>query len=469
MKPALQLRMSQQLTLTPQLKLAIRLLQLSSLELEAEIRQALENNPVLEIDGDPAFGEAPAEPHPEPGEVGSDEAADVEAADDDWSLDLPSGAPAAAADEEDYEPQQAATEDLASHLLWQLNLCRLNPRDQLIARALVDALDAEGYLDESLQSLQETLSADLSDLRLAEIEAVLHRVQQLDPLGVAARSLGECLAIQLRALDSGSPGRDLALRLTGQLELLARNDRTRLKKRLGCEDAELDQAIALLRSLDPKPGARIGVSLPEYVKPDVYVDRHGGRWRVRLNPDCQPRLAISRHYAALVSAASREDASYLRGHLQEARWLIRSLQTRNQTMLKVARCIVDRQQDFLERGPEAMRPLVLRDVAEAIGMHESTISRVTTRKYMHTPRGVFEFKHFFSSHVGTRDGGEASATAIQAMIRKLIAAEPPSKPLSDNALAKRLNAEGITVARRTVAKYREAMNIPASHERVRLA
>ncbi len=496
MKPALQLRLSQQLTLTPQLKLAIRLLQLSSLELETEIRNALESNPVLEMEGDPAFEADSAEAEKASRDLRRESAAETTPSsdsttsssdrvdqpaenlpdnaetDDSWEMDLPSepigSASSHSGDDDYFEAQRSASEGLQEHLVWQLNLSRFSERDLAIALALVDALNDDGYLSVPLSDIEATL-VPLPGLEADEIEAVLRRVQQLDPPGVGARDLAECLTLQLRTLDDAGPVQVLALKLTEHLELLARGDRTRLRKLFGCDDELLDQAIALIRTLNPKPGARLQADNTEYVKPDVYVAKRDGLWRVALNPDCRPRLAISQHYESMVGKVSRDDASYLRGHLQEARWLIKSLETRNETMLKVANSIVARQQDFLEQGPEAMRPMVLRDVAEEIGMHESTVSRVTTRKYMHTPRGIFEFKFFFSSHVGTHDGGTASATAIQALIRKLIEAEPANRPLSDSALTKQLNAQGIAVARRTVAKYREAMNIPSSTDRVRLA
>ncbi len=288
-----------------------------------------------------------------------------------------------------------------------------------------------------------------------------HRIRCFDPLGVASRTLAECLDVQLDALDPQTPALDLARRLVAEhLETLARNDRTRLCQKLRATPEELDVAVALVRSLAPKPGAGYSSTPAEFIAPDAYAQKVGGRWQVSLSPNSQPRLAINEHYASLIARARRDDANYLRGQLQEARWLIKSLKTRAETMLKVAQAIVRAQSAFLEFGAEAMRPLVLRDVAEEIGMHESTISRVTTRKYLHTPRGTFEFKHFFSSSLATADGGAASGTAIQAMIRRLIEAENPRKPLSDAKIAEVLGQQGIVVARRTIAKYRESLNIP---------
>ncbi|MCW5578121.1 MAG: RNA polymerase factor sigma-54, partial [Dokdonella sp.] len=311
--------------------------------------------------------------------------------------------------------------------------------------------------------------AALHAVTAAEVEAVRRRVQQFDPLGVGSRNLAECLTVQLGALEHDTPGLPLAKTLVGEhLELLARKDRAQMCQLLHVGDADFDTALALVRSLSPKPGAGHATGKAEYVAPDAYARKIGGRWQVVLASDCQPRLGINEHYAGLIAKAQRDDASYLKGQLQEARWLIKSLKTRAETMLKVARAIVSAQEAFLEFGPEAMRPLVLRDVAEELGMHESTISRVTTRKYLHTPRGTFEFKQFFSSGVTTSDGGVASATAIQAMIRKLIDEERPSQPLSDQGLTVELNRRGINVARRTVAKYREALNIPSSNDRSRI-
>jgi RNA polymerase sigma-54 factor len=357
---------------------------------------------------------------------------------------------------------------LRDHLLWQLNLTPLSPRDRGIATALIEAINDDGYLEESNEVICSSL-ADLFAVDVDQVEAVRHRIQRFDPIGVASRTLSECLGIQLEALDAETPGLEKARKLVDEcLEVLARNDRTRLCQRLRASEDELDTVIELVRSLNPKPGSEYSGTAPEFVSPDAYAHKVNGRWQVSLSPHCQPRLAINEHYASLIARARRDDANYLRGQLQEARWLIKSLKTRAETVLKVAQAIVQAQEGFLEFGAEAMRPLVLRDVAEEIEMHESTVSRVTTRKYLHTPRGTFEFKYFFSSGVSTVDGGAASATAIQAMIRKLIDDEKAARPLSDQALTVELNRRGISVARRTVAKYREALNIPSSNDRCRL-
>jgi RNA polymerase sigma-54 factor len=482
-KPALQLRLHQQLALTPQLQQAIRLLQLSSVELEMELREALESNPLLELseiegeDGeDGEVVESPVNGEPPAAETASstDDSRDDQRREElngDSSLDFEFSrndyGSHASDDSDDYESQDQEPEDLRDHLLWQLNLSPLSPRDRAIGATIIEAIDDDGYLHETSETLRENL-ASLHHVSVEEVEAIRHRIQHFDPLGVASRTLSECLRAQLDVFDIATPGWAIARELvTHHLETLARNDRARLARQLHVGAAELDTAIALVRSLDPKPGAQINPGKAEYVAPDAYAFRRAGRWQVSLSPNCQPKLSINAHYTSLRARAQRDDASYLRGQLQEARWLIKSLQTRAETMLKVATAIVRSQTAFLDFGPEAMRPLVLRDIAEQIGMHESTVSRMTTRKYLHTPRGTFEFKYFFSSGVSTIDGGAASATAIQAMIRKLIDEEAPTRPMSDQALAVELNRRGIEVARRTVAKYREALHIASSNERSR--
>jgi RNA polymerase sigma-54 factor len=484
MKPALNLRLHQQLALTPQLQQAIRLLQLSSVELEMELREALESNPLLELPDEP--GEpAPAETEngaealptefetrTSANETTTAESESREADEDrfeqlDTSFDMPTRN--AAASDDEFEAQEPEQQDLRDHLLWQLNLTPMSPRDRAIAVAVIEAVDDDGYLHEPIEAIQQGL-ASLYDVGADEIEAVRHRIQRFDPLGVASRNLRECLLVQLDAFDADVEGVAIARAIVAEhLEVLAKNDRARLSRSLKVGSDQIDVAVQLIRALDPKPGSSVSSAAPEYVAPDAYAFRHHGQWQVSLAPGCQPQLAINRHYESLIARAQRDDASYLRGQLQEARWLIKSLKTRADTILKVAQAIVRAQSAFLDFGPEAMKPLVLKDVAEEIGMHESTVSRVTTRKFLYTPRGTFEFKHFFSSGVSTVDGGSASATAIQAMIRKLIDTEPTGKPLSDQGLAEELNRRGINVARRTVAKYREAMNIAASNERCRLS
>lgn len=487
MKPALQFRLHQQLTLTPQLQLAIRLLQLSQLELEAELRQLAESNPLLEfadesedeVAADEAAPEADYVQAPGPAETAADR--DVDGGDTaDWaddgggSVETPidfsngSGGSGATRGDEDFEPQSVTPESLQQHLLWQLNLAGFNPRQTAIATVLIDALNADGYLADGIEAVRAALPANLA-ADLDEIEAVRRRLQGFDPLGVASLDLRDCLRSQLEQFDAATPQRELALAIVdGELELLARNDIGKLARKLRASEDEVAAAAALIRSLDPRPGAALDTTPVEYVAPDVYAVKDGGRWQVRLNPDAQPRLGLNQHYCNLIARARGDDASWMKGQLQEARWLLKSLESRAETLLKVAGAIVRRQSAFLDYGPEAMHPLVLREVAEEVGMHESTISRVTTRKYLHTPRGTFELKYFFSSGVSTEDGGSASATAIQAMLRKLIEAEDPRKPLSDQALAEELKGKGIQVARRTVAKYREGLRIPSSSERQRI-
>lgn len=465
MKPALQIRLGQSLALTPQLQQAIRLLQMSRMELELELTAAIEANPLLEMeDGD----------SPEADEAAGDEAEAIEDSrevDDEQPLDLEldhTDYRNAATDEDGAEPQDAAVEDLRDHLLWQLNLTPMPDRDRTIAAAIIEAVDDDGYLAESDEEIAQSI-ASLYTVTPDEVLAVRRRVQHFDPVGVASRNLRECLAVQLEAFDEDTPGLPLARTLVADhLEALARQDRSRLCQRLRTDQVQLDLALTLIRSLSPKPGSGFADTSTDYVAPDAYARKVNGRWQVSLSPGCQPRLGINEHYAGLIAKARREDANYLKGQLQEARWLIKSLKTRAETMLKVATSIVRAQEAFLEFGAEAMRPLVLKDVAEEVAMHESTISRVTTRKYLHTPRGTFEFKYFFSSGVTTVDGGAASATAIQAMIKKLIDEEKATRPLSDQVLAAELNRRGINVARRTVAKYREALNIPSSTDRSRL-
>ncbi len=471
MKQTLQLRLGQNLTLTPQLRQAIRLLQMSSVELETEINLALESNPLLE-----RLDDAESEP-----EVSADgdhhrvEAAhEAKASDDEPPLDIPdwdaedyragTGSGGGDADDERDMPLAEADQDLHDHLLWQLNLTTMSARDHAIAMILIDAINDDGYLEETLDAVRDILTPDLT-VDIGEIESVLHRIQHFDPLGVGARSLSECLSIQL-SQHAEHACMDVAGNIAmHHLEALAKLGPERLAEQLGESIERTQHAVQLLRSLTPRPGAAFSSTAPEYVVPDAYVFRQRGEWQVRLAQGCRPRLGTNRHYESLIGSASRDNASYLRGQLQEARWLIKSLEARADTVLRVAECIVRYQSDFLEYGPEAMRPLVLREVADELELHESTISRVTTRKYLRTPRGTFEFKHFFSSGLTTADGGSASSTAIQAMLRRLIDQEDPRRPLSDAALVKALEQEGVSVARRTVAKYREAMNIPASNER----
>jgi RNA polymerase sigma-54 factor len=505
MKQGLHLKIGQHLTMTPQLQQAIRLLQLSTLDLQQEIQEALENNPMLESSDD-EHDEAPdadynehqnsespqktSDSERERASAESNEADDSPQAEDKWNEDIPeelgtdsswddtfqSSQPSGPARDDDgmMESNDTAEETLQDHLEWQLNLTPMSDLDRIIATGIMDGIDANGYLrislDELLQHFKQESPDDFAEVDADDIEAVLHRIQQFDPAGVGGRDLGECLAIQLRQLPENTPWRKEAIRLVSEfIQLLGSRDYKQLIRRMRLKEAQLQEVILLIQSLNPQPGASITASTAEYVIPDVVVTKVKGYWNVALNPDTAPRLRINTQYSDLIRRAdTSSDNTYLKNHLQEARWFIKSLQSRNETLLKVAREIVVRQEGFLEQGEEAMQPLVLHDIAEAVEMHESTISRVTTQKYMHTPRGIFELKYFFSSHVGTSDGGAASSTAIRALIKKLVAVESSTKPLSDSKIAQLLDEQGFKVARRTVAKYREAMNIAPSNERKRL-
>ena len=466
MKQSLQLRLSQHLAMTPRLQQAIRLLQLSTMELHTEVQDALDSNLMLEPDEEDTSGlgsETEVAPADIPRELPVDSV---------WE-DIYDSSPVNNIGSNgefggiDLVAQRAQTESLKDRLHWQASLMRLGDTDRVIATALIDAVDEDGYLTLTLEDIRQSLDPGRQEVTLEQIEAVLRQVQSLEPTGVAARSPEECLAIQLRQLPAGTEWRDAALALvTGHLQMLASRSYGQLMTTLGLERRELQSVIDLIRSLSPRPGAAIESSTPEFVIPDVSVRKESGAWKVELNPDAFPKVRINSRYANLIRRADNSaDNQTLRSHLQEARWFIKSLVNRGETLLKTATCIVERQKAFLEHGEEAMKPMVLADVAETIGMHESTISRVTTRKYMHTPRGLFELKYFFSSHVRTVNGAEASSTAIRAVLRKLIASENPARPLSDQKLKEILSEQGIRIARRTVAKYREAMAIPSSTER----
>lgn len=463
LKAALGLRQSPQLVMTPQLQQAIRLLQLSSLDLQQELRTALERNVMLELEEPPASATAEALQE-------SQQDADDHLVDTDWDSTTPDLPGTWTDDDAEHIPGQAAAISLRAHLEWQLALTNLSDRDRLMALAIIDGLDDDGYLRESLDAIRAGLRDEFGNEppEADEMLAVLHRVQRFDPVGVAARDLGECLAVQLQQLDAATPGRTLAQQLVNDhLDLLAEQKTAALEKSLNVSAAELQTALALVRAQNPRPGSAVAGPAPDYIVPDVLVSRREGRWHVELNTATLPRLRVNNTYAASLHGTNGAHAD-LREQLAEARWLVRSLELRHQTLLKVATSIVARQQAFLEHGPEHMRPMILRDVAETVDLHESTISRITTHKYMHTPRGIYEFKYFFSSQVSTADGNGQSATAVQAMIRKLIVGENPRRPLSDSSIAKTLEDRGIQVARRTITKYREAMAIPASHERKRV-
>ncbi|MGA0805974.1 MAG: RNA polymerase factor sigma-54 [Pseudohongiellaceae bacterium] len=523
MKLSLQLKLGQQLTMTPQLQQAIKLLQLSTLDLQQEIQEALDSNPMLEIEedfdgGDAAASDASGPDNPDDAGVSGDDgfsaAATADAssfgednspsgdvngddyqdapdfnAEESWNdADIPedlsvdsswdeiyTNTPtnAGSGDGEDFdgdfESRNSAGETLQDHLSWQLNLTPMTDEDRLIAMSIIDAIDPNGQLTSTLESIRAGLQQQGLEVEEDEVLAVLHRVQQFDPVGVGYRDLRECLGIQLRQLDPGFPGVTVASRIIDEfLPQLASHDYNQIMRKLRIREPELKAAIDLILSLNPKPGSEITPSETSYVIPDVLVSKHNGRWRVELNPETAPRIRVNPEYAALASRGREGDNAFLRDSLQEARWFIKSLQSRNETLLKVSGKIVEHQKNFLDYGEEAMKPLVLHDIAEAVGMHESTISRVTTQKYMHTPRGIYELKYFFSSHVETDGGGECSSTAIRAIIKKLVAAENPRKPLSDSKIADMLADQGIRVARRTIAKYRESLAIAPSNERKQL-
>jgi len=542
MKQSLQLKMGQHLTMTPQLQQAIRLLQLSTLDLQQEIQEALDSNPMLEVED--SF-DSPAAPSNEfedsdyvrtqeiaatgdsnsddfsesySGEITYNESSsgdegfsatsfnegegfsesegfgdtDNYSGTDDYSesatewneaipADLPvdtswddvyqtnqaSGSTNYDNDDGDFESRRAATDSLYDHLMWQLNLTPMSDRDRIIAMAIIDAVEPSGMLSVTLEDIYSGLISEWDDLELDEVEAVQHRIQQFDPCGACSQNLAECLTVQLHQFDPKTPFLAEAKLIAKQyLPLLASRDFRQLMRRTKLREDELSQAVTLIQSLNPRPGDIIASGDTEYVVPDVFVDKREGRWVVELNPEIAPRLRINSDYASLVKRAdSSSDNTFLKDNLQEARWFLKSLQSRNETLLKVASCIVEKQRGFLDYGAEAMKPLVLHDIAEIVEMHESTISRVTTQKFMHTPQGIFELKYFFSSHVSTDSGGECSSTAIRALIKKLVLAENPKKPLSDSKITDLLGEQGIQVARRTIAKYRESLNIPPSNER----
>ncbi|MAY36746.1 MAG: RNA polymerase factor sigma-54 [Spongiibacteraceae bacterium] len=490
MKQSLQLKVSQQLTMTPQLQQAIKLLQLSTLDLQQEIQAAIDSNPMLEISEDEAPEPERDNTSPKDTEPTANSAdQDSTGVDETWNDGIPDDLPVDSRWDDIYQPSSPSTrqnnadnpdfdvvsrsssdESLQDHLRWQLNLSRMSDIDRIIALAIIDAVAPDGRLTCSVEDILASV-ADNPELEIDEDEiiAVLHRVQQFDPPGVAARDLRECLLIQLQQLPESTewlkPAKDI---VSNHLDLLGSHDYNQLLRRARITEDQLKQVLKLIQTLNPSPGVMISPSDTEYVVPDVFVSKREGSWVVELNPDIAPKLRINDHYASLSKRCSGADSSYIRDNLQEARWFLKSLQSRNETLMKVASKIVEYQRGFLEYGDEAMKPMILHDIAEAVEMHESTISRVTTQKYMHTPRGIYELKYFFSSHVSTDAGGECSSTAIRALIKKLVAAENPRKPLSDSKITGLLAEQGIQVARRTIAKYREAMMIPPSNERKRL-
>jgi RNA polymerase sigma-54 factor len=470
LKPSLQLRLGQQLTMTPQLQQAIRLLQLPTIELQAHIRELLESNVMLEQDEDLENATYENLPSTEtaPETAAPAEESQVEVVDDSWA-EQPVGAAenpwSSGDDERQQEYADASGQSLRDHLLWQLELAHLEPRELAIGRAIIDAINDDGYLSEALDVIGASLKPEI-DPSLDEVERILAIVQLLDPAGVGARSVSECLLLQLEQLEPGTPGLALAKAIAANhLSLLAERELTALRRELKTSDNELETAVALVRACNPRPGSSVSGAAAEYVVPDVFVRRTPRGWSVEINAATLPRVRLNQSYASLVGRSASH--ATMRAQLQEARWLLKSLEIRNDTLTKVARSIVERQTEFLERGEEFMRPMILRDIADAISMHESTVSRVTSGKYMHTPRGVFELRYFFSSQVEGSDGSGTSSTAIRAKIRKLIREEDTLAPLSDSRIAEILSGEGITVARRTVAKYRETMGLAPSNERRR--
>lgn len=532
--------------MTPQLQQAIRLLQLSTLDLQQEIQEALDSNPMLEVEesfdsptatndyegsdedkadyirqqeiaaesgtdnsaefradesfssasdnfSDNEFGDSSSfneQDHFAEGDSFGDqdvygEGEGFSADSGDWSDSIPGELPVDTSwddvyqasssssssnydnEDGDFESRRAATDSLYDHLMWQLNLTPMSDRDRVLAMAIIDAVEPSGMLSISIEEIFEGMRSDFDELELDEVVAVQHRLQQFDPCGVCSQNLSECLLVQLQQFDPATPFLESAKLIAKlYLPLLGSRDYRQLMRRTKLKEAELSQAISLIQSLNPRPGDMIASGDTEYVVPDVFVEKRDGRWIVELNPEIAPRLRINSNYASMVKRAdSSSDNTFLKDNLQEARWFLKSLQSRNETLLKVASCIVEKQRGFLDYGPEAMKPLVLHDIAEIVEMHESTISRVTTQKYMHTPQGIFELKYFFSSHVSTDGGGECSSTAIRAIIKKLVSAENPKKPLSDSKITELLAEQGIQVARRTIAKYRESLNIPPSNER----
>jgi len=477
MKPALQLKLSQHLALTPQLQQSIKLLQLSTIEMQQEIERYLLENPMLEREDDTpesfanaqqfdsprneeTRSEGSEEREPREERDGEPPASPSEVDDDRWTSDAGTFTGAGRDDDDDSDAQDihAANVSLREHLGWQLGMTQLTERDRSLVRFLIEALDDDGYLSAPLQELWETLPPEY-EIELEELEIALRHIQNFDPTGIGARNLQECLSLQLKALPD-EYDRNVALVIVGKhLELLAARDFAKLRRVTGYDDEDLKAAQALITSLNPRPAAGYAQVEARYITPDVIVKKLKGKWTAYINPDAYPRLRINRLYAEILSKQRRGNGN-MTTQMQEARWLIKNVQQRFDTIHRVTQAIVDRQRQFFEHGEVAMRPLVLREIADILGLHESTVSRVTSQKYMATPRGIFELKYFFGSHVATDTGGACSATAIRALIKQLVGAEDGKKPLSDSQLSEILGQQGIVVARRTVAKYRESLNIP---------
>ena len=480
MKASLQLRIGHGLSMTPQLQQSIRLLQLSSIELQAEIQETLEENPLLEVEEN--FDSINTNnQQEEEGDGSEDSPLEIEniptelQTDSEWEDTFENQPPPAASQSQTIasdiirDDEDKSGQSLQEHLLWQMRLTPFSELERLIAIHIIDAIEDDGYFKGSLEDIGLSLGSEY-DVNLDEIEAVLHRLQHFDPIGVGARDLRECLLAQLHLFGHNNGQTELLTVLIDQyLDVLANRDYQQIKSALKITDEKLTELVKLIQLLNPRPGGQIQVDKTEYIVPDVYVRKLNNRWQLSLNVDNTPKLKVAEHYAQLIKRADNStDNVYLKNHLQEARWFIKSLQSRNDTLLIVTKAIINRQKSFLEYGDEAMRPLILQSIAEEVEMHESTISRITTRKYLHTPRGIFELKYFFSSHVNTDSGGECSATAIRAIIKKLVHAENIRKPLSDSKIADILGQKGIKVARRTIAKYRESLAIAPSNVRKRM-
>jgi len=494
-KQGLNIKLGQSLSMTPQLQQAIRLLQLSSVELQQEIQEVLETNPLLERveDGvDKEVSAASDETINNEAETGKSESETIPedlTIDADWDDIYDPAWKVSNGDSDNsasdfIETMHSSPQGLHEHFSWLVQMSNLSVQDKEIARLIIDYIDETGYLTEPLEQIHNSVAGHLI-VELDEIEAVLTYIQHLEPIGCGARSLGECLLIQLAEEYSFQPLYKKTRALLEQhLNLLEKRDYAGIKKALRLKSSQLEDMMQLIRTLDPMPGKSLSTPDTDYITPDIYVRKVNGKWKISLNGDTQANLQINDYYASMLDSnktkekqsikekpskqnlkQKSEATHYIKENLQQARWFIKSLENRNTTIVNVAHAIIERQLAFLQYGEEAMKPMILRDLADQLGLHESTISRVTTRKYMHTPRGVYEFKYFFSSHVNTDTGGECSATAIRAMIKKLIAEEEPSKPLSDSKLTNLLKERGIKVARRTVAKYREALSIPSSHDR----
>ncbi|MHA3084373.1 RNA polymerase factor sigma-54 [Acinetobacter sp. ANC 5383] len=481
MKLSVGLKIANSLSLTPQLQQAIRLLQLSSLELEQEIQIQLESNPLLEKVEELSSADADSNSEAEheyenkdlTQELNADYLPDDLPVDTDWDEVYTHQSTALGAVEfEEREDNRQSHLSLQEHMLNQVNLLHFSKIDQLIAYCIIDSLDEKGFLDAEIEEITASAQHLLKELDYddiiedEEVLVVLKHLQRLDPIGIGSRNLAECLKIQLEYLPATTALRYEALKMLEYYPLLVTNDINKLMKQTGLNAEQLKAAINLVKTLKPYPGSDFDLLESEYQIPDVVVMKKQDHWQVQLNPDVIPKLRINSFYSSMIRRADQSaDNQYLRNQMLEAKNFIKSVDERHKTLLKVASCIVRHQKAFLEQGPEAMKPLVLRDVAEEVELHESTVSRVTTNKYILTPRGLFELKYFFSSHVGTTAGGECSSTAIRAMIKKMISVENPRKPLSDNVIANLLKEDGIDVARRTVAKYRESLNIPSSSDR----